>query len=37
MSRCEAPEIQRDEAYIAYAAMTKDEDNDADGRFSATS
>ena len=36
MVRCKAPEILRNEAYFAVAAMTKDEGNVADGRFSAT-
>ncbi len=35
MSRCKAPEILRSEAYLMYTATTKDEGNDADGRFSA--
>jgi len=30
-----APEILRSEAYLEYAATTKDEGNAADGRFSA--
>jgi hypothetical protein len=34
-SRCKAPEILRNEAYLMYVAMTKDEGNAADGRFSA--
>jgi hypothetical protein len=35
MLRCKAPEILRNEAYLMYAAMTKDEGNAADERFSA--
>jgi len=35
MPRCKAPEILRSEAYLEYAAMTKDEGNAADRRFSA--
>jgi len=35
MSRCKAPEILRREAYLLYAAATKDEGNAADGCFSA--
>jgi hypothetical protein len=35
MPRCKAPEILRSEAYLEYAATTKDEGNAADGRFSA--
>jgi hypothetical protein len=34
MSRCKAAEIPKNEAYLPYAAMTRNEDNDADGRFS---
>jgi len=30
-----APEILRSEAYLEYAATTRDEGNAADGRFSA--
>jgi len=33
MSRCKASEIPRSEAYIKYAAVTRDEGNAADGRF----
>jgi len=36
MVRCKAAEILRNEAYLRYAAMTKDEGNAADDRFSAT-
>ena len=36
MVRCKALEILRNEAYWRYAAMTKDEGNAADGRFSPT-
>ena len=32
MSRCKAPEIQKSEAYLVYAATMKDEGNAADGR-----
>jgi len=35
MPRCKALEILRNEAYWEYAAMTRDEGNEADGRFSA--
>jgi len=35
MPRCKAPEILRSEAYLEYAATTRDEGNAADGRFSA--
>jgi hypothetical protein len=35
MFRCKAPEILRNEAYLEYAAMMKDEGNAADGHFSA--
>jgi len=35
MPRFKAPSILRIEAYFAYAAMTKDEGNAEDGRFSA--
>jgi hypothetical protein len=35
MPRCKAPEILRSEVYSEYAATTKDEENAADGRFSA--
>jgi hypothetical protein len=35
MPRCKAPEILRSEAYLAYAAKTKDKGNAADGLFSA--
>jgi len=35
MSRRKAPEILRNEAYYEYAAVTKDEGNEADGHFSA--
>ena len=35
MPRCKAPEILRSEAYLAYAAATKDDGNAADGCFSA--
>ena len=35
MPGCKALEILRNEAYLMYAAMTKDEGNAADGRFSA--
>jgi len=34
MSKCKAREILRNEAYVKYVAMTKDERNAADGRFS---
>jgi hypothetical protein len=34
MPRCKALEILRNEAYFVYAAMTKDERNEADERFS---
>jgi hypothetical protein len=37
MFRCKAHEILRNEAYMQYAAMTKDECNAADGRFPTTS
>ena len=37
MSRCKASEIPRSEAYITYAAVTRDEGNAADGRFSTAS
>ncbi len=33
MTRCKASEIPRNEAYIEYAAVTRDEDNAADGGF----
>ena len=32
MSRCKAPEIQKSEAYLVYAATMKDKGNAADGR-----
>jgi hypothetical protein len=35
MSRCKASEVPRDEAYSKYAAMTRNEENVADGLFSA--
>ena len=34
MSRCKAREIVRNEAYFSYAAVTNNERNAADGRFS---
>jgi hypothetical protein len=34
MRGCKACKIMRNEAYFAYAAVTKDERNAADGRFS---
>jgi hypothetical protein len=34
MARCKAPESPRTEAYLAYAAGTRDEGNEADGYFS---
>ena len=34
---CKASEIPRNEAYIKYAAVTRDEGNAADGRFKAAS
>jgi hypothetical protein len=37
MSRCKASEILRNEAYMEYAAVTKDEGNAADGCFAAAS
>jgi hypothetical protein len=37
MFRCKAHEILRNEAYYEYAAMTKDECNAADGRFTTAS
>jgi tetratricopeptide (TPR) repeat protein len=33
MSRCKASEIPRNEAYLKYTAVTRDEGNAADGRF----
>jgi hypothetical protein len=33
MFRCKASEALRNEAYFLYAAVTKNEDNAADGRF----
>ena len=35
MVRYKAPEILRHEAYLMYAAITKEEGNAADGHFSA--
>ena len=34
MPRCKAGEVLRNEAYLLYAAVTKNEPNAADGRFS---
>ena len=34
MSRCKAPEILRNKAYLEGTSLTKDEGNAADGRFS---
>jgi len=36
MARCKASEILRSEAYLEYAATTKDEENAADRHFSAS-
>jgi len=36
MPRCKASEVSRNEAYYKYTAMTRNKENAADGRFSAT-
>ena len=37
MARCKAREVLRSEAYMKYAAVTRDERNAADGRLSTAS